>query len=89
VILGRGRKGTASGLAGRATLDSLLRRAAEIRPAARALADAPNRPHLLGGEPRQLSWAELDGLVDALAGRLRDMGLPTDAVVATQFALSS
>jgi hypothetical protein len=89
VILGRGRKGTASGLAGRATLDSLLRRAAEIRPAARALADAPNRPHLIGGEPRQLSWAELDGLVDALAGRLRDMGLPTDAVVATQFALSS
>jgi acyl-CoA synthetase (AMP-forming)/AMP-acid ligase II len=89
VILGRGRKGTASGLAGRATLDSLLRRAAEIRPAARALTDAPNRPHLIGGEPRQLSWAELDGLVDALAGRLRDMGLPTDAVVATQFALSS
>ncbi len=89
MILGRGRKGTASGLAGRATLDSLLRRAAEIRPAARALADAPNRPHLIGGEPRQLSWAELDGLVDALAGRLRDMGLPTDAVVATQFALSS
>ncbi|AVO44964.1 AMP-binding protein [Phreatobacter cathodiphilus] len=89
MILGRGRKGTASGLAGRATLDSLLRRAAEIRPAARALTDAPNRPHLIGGEPRQLSWAELDGLVDALAGRLRDMGLPTDAVVATQFALSS
>jgi hypothetical protein len=89
VILGRGRKGTASGLAGRATLDSLLRRAAEIRPTARALSDAPNRPHLIGGEPRQLSWAELDGLVDALAGRLRDMGLPTDAVVATQFPLSS
>lgn len=89
MILGRGKKGTTSGLAGRATLDALLRRAAEIRPAGRALADAPNRPHLIGGEPRQLSWAELDGLVDALAGRLRDMGLPTDAVVATQFALSS
>jgi len=89
VILGRGRKGSSTGAAGRATLDGLLRRAAEIRPAARALADAPNRPHLIGGEPRQLTWAELDGLVDALAGHLRDMGLPVDAVVATQFAMSS
>lgn len=89
MILGRGKKGSSSGVAGRVTLDGLLRRAAEIRPDARALADAPNRPHLIGGDPRQLSWAELDVLVDALAGRLRDMGLPTDAVVATQFALSS
>ncbi len=89
VILGKGRKASTSGVTGRTTLDALLRRAAEIRPAARALADAPNRPHLIGGEPRQLTWAELDALVDALAGHLRQMGLPTDAVVATQFAMSS
>ena len=89
VILGKGRKASSTGVAGRTTLDGLLRRAAEIRPAARALADAPNRPHLIGGEPRQLTWAELDRLVDMLAGHLRQMGLPTDAVVATQFAMSS
>lgn len=89
VILGKGRKASSTGVAGRATLDGLLRRAAEIRPSARALADAPNRPHLIGGEPRQFTWAELDGVVDALAGHLRQMGLPTDAVVATQFAMSS
>lgn len=89
VILGKGRKASSTSVAGRTTLDGLLRRAAEIRPAARALADAPNRPHLIGGEPRQLTWAELDRLVDMLAGHLRQMGLPTDAVVATQFAMSS
>ena len=89
MILGKGRKASSTGVAGRATLDGLLRRAAEIRPSARALADAPNRPHLIGGEPRQFTWTELDGVVDALAGHLRQMGLPTDAVVATQFAMSS
>ena len=88
MILGKGRKDGTAGVAGHATLDALLRRAAEIRPQSRALADAPNRPHLIGGEARHYSWSELDGLVDALAGRLRHMGLPTDAVVATQFAMS-
>lgn len=89
MILGKGRKDGTAAVAGHATLDALLRRAAEIRPQSRALADAPNRPHLIGGEARHYSWSELDGLVDALAGRLRQMGLPTDAVVATQFAMSS
>jgi hypothetical protein len=89
VILNPTKKGETAGVAGRATLDGLLRRAAEIRPTSLALADAPNRPHLIGGEPRRLDWASLDRMVESLAGRLRLLGFPTDSVVATQFPLSS
>lgn len=88
MILGRARNRTTD-VAGRTTIDGLLRRAAETRPGMRALSDAPNRSHLIGGEARHLTWAGLDRTVDALAGRLRDLGIPTDAVVATQFALST
>lgn len=72
-----------------ATLDGLLRRAAAFRPDAPALADAINREALIGGVARSLTWAELDRLVDRLAGRLRDLGLQADTVVATLFPLSS
>jgi hypothetical protein len=89
VILNRTNKDRPTGVAGRATIDGLLRRAAEIRPQDPALRDAPNRPHILGGQCLNLSWSELDGIVDAVAGRLRGLGLSTDGVVATQFALSS
>jgi hypothetical protein len=89
VILNRTNKDRPTGVAGRATIDGLLRRAAEIRPQDPALRDAPNRPHVLGGPCLNLSWSELDGMVDAMAGRLRGLGLATDGVVATQFALSS
>ena len=76
-------------VAGRATIDGLLRRAAAIRPHNPALRDASNRPLIIGGPVINLSWGELDGIVDAAAGRLRALGLPVDSVVATQFALSS
>ncbi|MGL4287887.1 MAG: AMP-binding protein [Phreatobacter sp.] len=76
-------------MAGRATLDGLLRRAAEIRPHATALRDAANRPQLIGGGARNFDWARLDETVDALAGRLRQLGFPTDSVIATQFPLGS
>lgn len=75
--------------AGGLPLDGLLRRAASIAPDRPALSDAPNRAHLIGGAPRSLTWAELDGVVDRLAGRLRDLGCATDTVIATQFPLAS
>ncbi|WP_439574879.1 AMP-binding protein [Phreatobacter sp.] len=86
MILGGGKAGARSGQA-TATLDGLLRRAAASRPDAPALADAANRDALIGGAPRTLTWAELDRLVDRLAGRLRELGLQPDTVVATQFPL--
>jgi len=68
----------------RITLDDLFRRAAARRPGAIALADAPNRPSFTDGKPLRLSYAEADRMVSAIAGRLRKMGLPTDAIVGIQ-----
>ncbi|CEJ13012.1 enterobactin synthase subunit F [bacterium YEK0313] len=93
MILGEQRAGQATtapaGATGRMTLDALLRRAAENRPQALALVDAPNRPHIVGGEPRRFDWAGLDAAVDALAGRLRAHSFPLDSVIATQFPLGA
>lgn len=69
---------------GRITLDDLFRRAAARRPGAIALADAPNRQSFTDGRPLRLSYAEADRMVSAIAGRLRKMGLPSDAVVGVQ-----
>lgn len=87
MILDRTNRNGATDALGRATIDGLLRRAAEIRPHNPALRDASNRPLIIGGSVINLSWGELDGVVDTMAGRLRALGLPTDSVVATQFAL--
>ena len=70
----------------RATLDELLRRAAQRRPDAIALIDPPNRESFTDGGPRSLTYAQADRMVSAIAGRLRRMGLYTDAVVAIQMA---
>ncbi len=69
---------------GRVTLDELFRRAAARRPGAIALVDAPNRQKFTDGAPLRLSYAEADRMISAIAGRLRRMGLPTDAVVGIQ-----
>jgi len=69
---------------GRITLDDLFRRAATRRPGAVALADPPNRHVFSDGRPLRLSYAEADRMVAAIAGRLRRLGLPTDAVVGIQ-----
>ena len=66
------------------TLDDLFRRAAARRPDAIALADAPNRESFTDGPPLRLTYAEADRMVSAIAGRLRRMGLPTDAIVGIQ-----
>jgi non-ribosomal peptide synthetase component E (peptide arylation enzyme) len=58
----------------RATLDDLFRRAAVANPEDIALAD----------DRRQLTYAEADRVVWAIAARLRALGLQTDAVVGVQ-----
>ena len=68
----------------RVTLDEVFRRLAHRRPDALALVDAPNRPAFTDGAPRRLTYAEADRMVAAIAGRLRRMGLSTDAVVGIQ-----
>ena len=73
-------------LGDRATLDELLRRASRPRPQALALVDPPNRESFTDLPPRRLTYAQADRAVSAIAGRLRRIGLHTDAVVATQMA---
>jgi hypothetical protein len=66
------------------TLDELLRRAARRRPHALALLDPPDRENFTDGTPRRLTYAQADRAVSAIAGRLRRIGLQTDAIVAMQ-----
>jgi AMP-binding enzyme len=75
---------TATGISTRARLDELLRRAAARRPDAIALLDPPNRERFTDGKPRRLTYAQCDRMVSAIAGRLRRIGLHTDAIVAYQ-----
>jgi non-ribosomal peptide synthetase component E (peptide arylation enzyme) len=68
----------------RVSIDEMFRRLAERRPDAPALADPPNRKNFTDGAPRRLTYAEADRMVAAIAGRLRRMGLPVDAVIGVQ-----
>ena len=49
-----------------------------------ALIDPPNRETFTDGAPRRLTYAEADRILTAIAARLRDLGLPTDAVIGIQ-----
>ena len=66
------------------TIEDVFRQHARRRPDALALADATNRETFTDGEPRRLTYAETDRMVTAIAGRLRHMALPTDAIVGVQ-----
>ena len=66
------------------TMDDLFRSAVARRPDALALADAPNRASFTDGPPLRLTYAEADRMISAIAGRLRQMGLPTDAIIGIQ-----
>ncbi len=76
----------ATGFAGDASLDDLFCGAAARRPDAIALCDPPNRASFTDGPARRLTYAQADRAIAALAGRLRRMNLPTDAVVGLQMA---
>jgi acyl-CoA synthetase (AMP-forming)/AMP-acid ligase II len=75
-----------SRLGERVSLDELLRRAAALRPHGPALLDPPDRERFTDGAPRHLTYAQADRALSAIAGRLRRIGLQTDAIVAMQMA---
>ena len=83
MILG-GPKSSGGQAGGQATLDVIFRRAAERRPHVIAISDPPNRANFSDGPPRRLSYAEANRIVDAIAARLRRLGLRTDTVVGIQ-----
>jgi hypothetical protein len=85
VILGtRSRDAGSDNPLRRMTLDDLFRRALERNPDAIALADSLDRQEFTDGAPKRLTYAEADRVVSAIAKRLRDLGLNTDALVALQ-----
>jgi AMP-binding enzyme len=67
-----------------ATVDSVFRRALMRRSSALALVDPPNRESFTDGAPRRLTYADADLMIAAIAGRLRRMGLQTDAIIGIQ-----
>jgi hypothetical protein len=67
-----------------ATVDAVFRRALMRRTSAHALLDPPNRESFTDGAPRRLTYGEADRMISAIAGRLRRMGLQTDAIVGIQ-----
>jgi hypothetical protein len=66
------------------TIDDIFCGHAQRRPDALALIDAVNRETFTDGRPHRLTYAAADRIVSAIAGRLGEMGLPTDSVVAIQ-----
>ncbi len=84
MILGDPSQANGAAPGGRATLDDLFRRAALRRPDAVALVDPPNREAFTDGAPRRLTYAQADRLITGIAGRLRRLGLQTDAIVGIQ-----
>jgi hypothetical protein len=87
VILGEANgKSATTGIGGRATLDDLFCRAADRRPDALALIDPPNRERFADFQARSLTYAQADRVISAIAGRLRRIGLRSDAIVGLQLA---
>jgi len=66
------------------TLDDVFRSAAGRHPDKLALVDPPNRESFTDGKPRRFTFAEADRVISGIASRLREMGLPTDAVIGIQ-----
>lgn len=67
-----------------ATIDDHVRAAVADRGDQLALADAPNRASFFPGDPRRLTWSELDAVVNCTAAQLRDLGAGPDGPVAVQ-----
>ncbi|WP_344242270.1 class I adenylate-forming enzyme family protein [Actinocorallia libanotica] len=66
------------------TVDGLLRAQVEGRAGAVAVSDAPNKADLCGGEPVELTWSELDAVVDRIAASLLAAGVRAGDVVGVQ-----
>jgi len=68
----------------RVSIDEVFHRIAQRQPDTLALLDAPNRGAFTDGEPRRLTYAQAERMVAAIAGRLRRMGIATDAIIGIQ-----
>jgi AMP-binding enzyme len=66
------------------TLDTLFQRILSRKPDAPALVDPPNKARITGLPPRQLTYAEADRAISALAAHFLDAGLTTNSVIAVQ-----
>ncbi len=75
---------TQRGWWGHDTLDDIFRRTVGRVPERLAVADAPNRGKVCDGAVRRMTYAELDRMVDTLAGNLLAHGLRRDDIVLVQ-----
>jgi hypothetical protein len=66
------------------TLDTLFQRILARQPDAPALIDPPNMARITGQAPRQLSFAEADRAISAIASHFIESGLPANSVIAVQ-----
>ncbi|CAN5260563.1 class I adenylate-forming enzyme family protein [soil metagenome] len=66
------------------TLDDLFRRTVSRQPDAVALIDPPNKLRITGEAPLQLTFAQADQAVSAIAARFVESGLPPGSIVAMQ-----
>ena len=66
------------------TLDDLFRRTVSRQPDATALIDPPNKQRVTGEAPVQLTFAEADQAVSAIAARFVEAGLPQGSIIGIQ-----
>ena len=66
------------------TLDVLFQRILTRRPDTLALVDPPNKQRITGQTPRQLTYAQADRAISALAAHFAESGLPSHSVIAVQ-----
>ena len=73
-----------SSATGPLTLDDLFRRTVSRQPDATALIDPPNKQRITGEPPLQLTFAEADQAVSAIAARFLEAGLPHGSIIGIQ-----
>ena len=66
------------------TLDGLFRRILARKPDAPALLDPLNKQRVTGQPPKNLTFAEADRAISALAAHFIESGLPSNSVIAVQ-----
>ena len=66
------------------TLDDLFRRTVARQPDEIALTDPPNKQRVTGQPPVQLTFAQADQAVSAIAAQFTEAGIPIGSVIAMQ-----
>jgi acyl-CoA synthetase (AMP-forming)/AMP-acid ligase II len=75
---------TQAGFWSEVTIDDLFRACVQGRPEFVALIDPPNRAAFVDGEPRRLTFHEVDVAADAFAAVLHASGVRRDSIVVVQ-----